>query len=79
MTQVERFRNEWKITITTPAQPAWYFLWIFWRPERKDTYIGDCTVWHHMESGGRPGTLMEGRLSDILRHHQIKEGHSNEV
>lgn len=29
------------------------------------TYVGDCTVWHNMETGQRCSTSKESELSDI--------------
>jgi len=33
---------------------------------KKETYIGDCTVFHRTSDGRRPGTLAESAMSDAL-------------
>lgn len=46
----------------------------FWKTKLR-TFIGESTVWHDKETGKRPGTLIEGRLSEIdwLRRYQSEK------
>lgn len=39
------------------------FWW--WKRTYTRTFEGECTVWHDIKTGRRPGTVIEGRLSEI--------------
>lgn len=39
--------------------------WWLWKRHRNVIYEGSSTVWHDVETGRRPGTVMEGFLSSV--------------
>lgn len=42
----------------------WSGIWPF-RKKKYTTYSGDGTVWHDIETGKRPGTMIESQLSEL--------------
>ena len=47
--------------------------WWFWKKTINRTFEGDCTVWHDIETGRRPGTAIESRLSEMAWLKEYKE------
>jgi hypothetical protein len=62
-----------EITIECPR----WFLW--WKPPKKRTFKGDGTVWHDVETGKRPGTMIESHLSDLSWYRKQQEKHLSEL
>lgn len=51
--------DEQEITLTHTSGFWW------WKRSVSRTYRGSGTVWHDVQTGARPGTLTEARLSEI--------------
>lgn len=63
--------GDWRIELTCDYTPGWLGRLFGFRPHRRTTtYVGECTVWHRLPTFERPGTIMEGELSEIWSREQ---------
>lgn len=53
-----------KSKMVISIRPPWWQR-LFGMKTQQHTFVGECTVWHDLATGRRPGTWVEGRLSEL--------------
>ena len=64
---IERDGKYWLITFDREDRPNWFLKLLGHKTGNSvEQYHGQCTVFHNVETGARPGTFMESYLSEIV-------------